>query len=322
MDFTKHLENKSLRFYGGGNGDKVGIIFNNEYYMLKFPPTAKDNKNISYTNSTISEYICCQIIQGMGYEVQETILGIANINNKKKIVVACKDFCVNGYKLVKFTSLKNSLYDNSSNGNGRELKEILEAIEDQNILDSKIVRKHFWNQFVIDAFIGNFDRHNGNWGFLINESTSDIKMAPIYDCGSSLYPQIGVSNMKNVINNEKEIDQRIYIFPNSSIKLNGKKINMYSFLLNTTDDEVKESICEVYSRINLNNIDSFISSIEEISEIEKEFYKKMLHERYNKIIEPAYYKAIGKSFEVNNQKAKESLLEKAPTTSKEKEYER
>ncbi len=28
-----------------------------EYYILKFPPTAKDNKNISYTNSTVSEYI-------------------------------------------------------------------------------------------------------------------------------------------------------------------------------------------------------------------------------------------------------------------------
>ena len=40
--------------------------------------------------------------------------------------------------------------------------------------------------FVIDSLIGNTDRHNGNWGFLVNKSTDKIKFSPIYDCGSCL----------------------------------------------------------------------------------------------------------------------------------------
>ena len=35
--------------------------------------------------------------------------------------------------------------------------------------------------FVVDAFIGNWDRHNGNWGFLYNQETDKLEIAPIFD---------------------------------------------------------------------------------------------------------------------------------------------
>ena len=38
--------------------------------------------------------------------------------------------------------------------------------------------------FIADSLVGNFDRHNGNWGFLINEELKKIEIAPIYDCAS------------------------------------------------------------------------------------------------------------------------------------------
>ena len=31
--------------------------------------------------------------------------------------------------------------------------------------------------FIADCLVGNFDRHNGNWGFLINESLKKIGIA-------------------------------------------------------------------------------------------------------------------------------------------------
>ena len=43
--------------------------------------------------------------------------------------------------------------------------------------------------FIVDALIGNWDRHNGNWGFLYNTVTDEIALAPGYDCGSCLFPQ-------------------------------------------------------------------------------------------------------------------------------------
>lgn len=57
------------------------------------------------------------------------------------------------------------------------------------MIDPKELCEWFWNMFIVDAFIGNWDRHNGNWGFLYNISTDEITLAPVYDCGSSLYPQ-------------------------------------------------------------------------------------------------------------------------------------
>ena len=52
--------------------------------------------------------------------------------------------------------------------------------------------------FVVDAFIGNWDRHNGNWGFLYNQETDKLEIAPIFDCGSSLFPQIDDELIKKV----------------------------------------------------------------------------------------------------------------------------
>ena len=42
--------------------------------------------------------------------------------------------------------------------------------------------------FVKYALIGNTDRHNGNWGFLLDLESGKVKFAPIYDCGSCLNP--------------------------------------------------------------------------------------------------------------------------------------
>ena len=47
----------SGRMYGGLSGSKLGIILDNEYWILKFPKNTKyfDNVDISYTISPLSE---------------------------------------------------------------------------------------------------------------------------------------------------------------------------------------------------------------------------------------------------------------------------
>ena len=78
--------------YAGANGSKICIIYNNEAYMLKFPALAFKNKNLSYANSCVSEYIGCHIFESIGILAQKTLLGTYTKNGKEKIVVACKDF--------------------------------------------------------------------------------------------------------------------------------------------------------------------------------------------------------------------------------------
>ena len=52
--------------------------------------------------------------------------------------------------------------------------------------------------FVIDAFIGNWDRHNGNWGFLYNQEKNEMRIVQIFDCCSSLFPQIDEKLIKKL----------------------------------------------------------------------------------------------------------------------------
>lgn len=64
--------------YGGNAGLKLGIIFQDDYYMLKFPKNTAGMRKmkISYTTSPLSEYIGSQIYQSLGIPVHETKLGI------------------------------------------------------------------------------------------------------------------------------------------------------------------------------------------------------------------------------------------------------
>ena len=106
IDFTDMIHrNKS---YGGANGSKISVVYKNDLYMLKFPPLPTVNKDMSYTNSCVAEYIGCHILNCIGLRAQQTLLGTyITAAGKRKEVVACKDFTGNGYVLSDFASLKN-----------------------------------------------------------------------------------------------------------------------------------------------------------------------------------------------------------------------
>lgn len=210
IDFTNCPVNR-FRAYGGANGNKINITYQGHSYMLKFPPKPSRNRDMSYSNGCISEYVACHIFEMLGFRTQETLLGnYTDSRGKTKLVVACRDFSEDGKRLVEFAHLKNTCIDSEQNGYGKELSSILEAIEEQSIYPSDELRQFFWDMFIADAFLGNFDRHNGNWGFLVDEEKQQAELAPVYDCGSCLYPQLDLERMKTVLQDEAEIDQRIY----------------------------------------------------------------------------------------------------------------
>lgn len=53
IDFTECARRKKI--YGGANGTKICVVYNNENYMLKFPAKSTKNAELSYTNICISE---------------------------------------------------------------------------------------------------------------------------------------------------------------------------------------------------------------------------------------------------------------------------
>ena len=289
IDFTNF--DKRNKAYSGANGGKISVVYNGELYMLKFPPTAPRNDDLSYSNSCIAEYLGCKIFKLAGIPVQEVILGTYTTNKGAKIiVVACKDFAVNGKVLQDFASLKNQIIDSEGNGTGTELSDIKEIFEEQTAIDPIQLKTRFWDMFVIDCLIGNWDRHNGNWGFLYDPITDKMELAPVYDCGSSLFPQVDEKMMEMIMNDPDEKRARVYDYPTSSIREDGKRINYYRFITSLKDKDCNAALKRIVPKINLKDIFALVDDTPFISDIQKKFYKTMIKERYDRIIEPSLRK--------------------------------
>ena len=295
VDFTNCKINK-FKYYGGKNGGKICIIYNNEDYMLKFPSINEGIDEHGYSNSCISEYIVCNILKTLGLNVQDTILGVYNRNENEKIVVACKDFTSNGNVLKQFAELKNSQIETSKNGYGTELSEVIETIENQLIYDPNELRDFFWQMFIADSFVGNFDRHNGNWGFLINEDLKKIEIAPIYDCASCLYPQLTDERIAEIMDIDEEMKARVFIFPTSSLKINDKKINYFDYISSLKNEDCNKALLKLFPKIDLEKVNRIIDETQFISNIRKEFYKKILKLRYEIILKDNYDKLLKKGY--------------------------
>lgn len=283
MDFTDLPQRNKT--YAGANGSKISVLLNGELYMLKFPSQASRNDNMSYANGCVSEYLGSHIFDIVGIPAQETILGTFTQNGRERIVVACKDFTSNDTVLQDFASLKNTIIDSEHNGYGTELSDILSAISGQRAMDPWVLRRHFWDMFIVDALIGNWDRHNGNWGFLYNNRTDELTIAPVFDCGSSLYPQADEGIMRSVLDNAGERNSRIFNIPLSGIRQYGKKINYYMFIYSLQNEGCNEALERITPRIDMRKINDLIENTPYISDLQKMFYKTIISERKEKILD-------------------------------------
>ncbi len=283
IDFTT-LPKKN-KAYAGANGNKISVIYQGEQYMLKFPPVPKRNKDMSYSNSCFSEYLGCQVYEIIGVPVQKTMLGLYKTKGKEKIVVACGDFTCPGVVLQDFASLKNQMIDSERSGYGTELEDILLTFEEQTAVDSKVLSDRFWDMFIVDALIGNWDRHNGNWGFLYDPHTDEMTLAPVYDCGSSLYPQADDDIMEAVLEDENERNYRIYETPTAAIMQGKKKIKYFDFISSLQNEACNQALQRVVPRIDMVRIEEMVNSTPFLSDLQKRFYITMLRERKLRILD-------------------------------------
>lgn len=292
INFT-HCPINKLKGYGGANGNKINIMYKETSYMLKFPPHPSKNKAMSYSNSCISEYISCHIYATLGFSVQDTLLGtFTDKKGREKIVVACKDFTADEKELMEFAQLKNTCIDSDQNGYGTELSTILMTIEEQELVEKKKMVDFFWEMFIVDALIGNFDRHNANWGILVDKKAQKAEIAPIYDCGSSLFPQLDVGQMQRILEDENELNNRVFVYPTSAILEDNKKINYFDFISSGKNIDCNNALERICRCIDINRITNFIDNMPVISNVQKDFYKKILSERKSKILDNSM-KGIG-----------------------------
>lgn len=302
IDFNECQENNKA--YGGMAGSKLGIIYQGEDWILKFPKSTKRMKEtgILYTTSPLSEYIGSHVYQILGYPVHKTKLGCKD----HTLVVACKDFTDLHIRLQEFRQIKN--YYN------KELEEFLEDIDDDNdTVDSTslhVVRAHlkynsllnkidgiserFWDCVIIDGLINNNDRNSGNWGIL-RYSDGSVTLAPIFDNGASFSTKMSDEKMKDMLRYDKRFFSSA-INTVTGYTIDGKILH-FSKLLKMEDRDVISAIKRVVPQIqgHMKEIVEFIyaipnsdNGIEIISEERKEFYVKGMEIRLQELLVPTF----------------------------------
>lgn len=288
VDFTNSIE-KVCEY--GGSEKKKKIIYNGEVYLLKFPdPIREKNMPLSYINNVFSEYIGCKIFESVNIPVQKVILGIYNEKQEKevkqKVVVACKDFTNEKQKLIEFSSLANSITDVDKKFTTK-IEDIYEVFNNLNYdFDKKLMIENFWNMFVVDTLIGNTDRHLSNFGVI--DDGKALKFAPVYDCGSALHPLLTDEKINYLLNNESEFKNVAYsIYPVYTYE--NKKITYSEFYAKDIPD-LNDALLRIYPRIDMNKIYDIIDNTMYLSLERKEFLKKSVTIRKEKILDIAYKK--------------------------------
>lgn len=304
IDFTNcELSTRNLE-YGGRAGEKKGILYNGEFWFLKFPKsTVGMNKvnGISYVTSPISEYIGSHIYEILGYDVHKTLLGVCYDGKRNKVICACKDF-INDDKnelLINYTSLRNDtnpivMERNDEEGmSASNINEIIFQLNNNTIL-SEIdnAKQRFWDVVVIDALINNNDRNEDNWGVIKFKKENKYIMAPIYDCGNSFYGKTSEERIVEILSDQDKL---------RSSSLNGitayeddddNRIRLID-IMKIDNEDLKESIVRVANNISehfdeivnfINNIPCIYEGIEIISENRKKYYIETIKLRFNELI--------------------------------------
>ena len=169
-------------------------------------------------------------------------------------------------------------------------EDIIEMLNDNvKLTDVEQTIELFWDMFIVDALIANFDRHGSNWGFI--KKDNKYRLSPVFDNGSSLFPQLNTDEkIESVLNDQTEIEQRIYKFPTSQVKYRGKKSSYYEIISSLAFEECNNALVRITERVDLNKINKLIDTIEGISDVRREFYKTILKERFEKILLESYIK--------------------------------
>lgn len=284
MDYSKYKS--SGRYYTGAERKK-GILIQGEPYIVKYAKNSPQGITYSY----VSEYIGSHLFQLAGMEAQQTFLGTCDGSP----VVVMKDFIGENERFVPFNDIGDSTLEQSRERYQYTYDDIMQMLEDNmKLTNVEETIHHFWDMYLMDAWIGNFDRHGSNWGFL--KKNNQYRMAPVYDNGSSLFPRLNTEEkLQKVLDSEEEMLKRVYTFPTSQILLCGKKSSYYELIDSLQYKECNEALMRIIPKIDLEKMEKLIDEIEEISTIRKIFYKRMLHLRYDIMIKEPYQKLIGRS---------------------------
>ena len=150
---------------------------------------------------------------------------------------------------------------------------------------------------MIDIFINNNDRNNGNWGILRIKGQND-RIAPIFDNGASFSPKMGEDKIIRLLSSDELRNNCLNVL--TAYGRNGHLLSAKKFIQEFQDCiEFQKALVSVANRITahldeimnfINSLPEFITMNDKIYEVcsrnRKIFYQKQLRLRFNELILP------------------------------------
>lgn len=302
-----------------GTRDK-GVLIDPETgneYFIKFP-MIRDNRD--YSMETWSEIIAYEVGTMLGFNVLRYDFAIKDnrpgcisknmISNKNEESLVEGDSILTGY---------DPLYNPSDKGMYVKytFPFVIEALKNLNL--GQYIPE-FLKMLIFDAIIGNSDRHQSNWGFILKvtlikkrprlsirrqntiENSITYTMAPIYDSGCCLGREFDETQINDRLNDSA----RFNAFINKGyaelriIKHPNKKVSHFELLNDICcqypewHDCIIKHINDVIKLYDLNKLESLIYSIDNplpsciksihgLSNCRKQFVIKVIDKRINEL---------------------------------------
>lgn len=296
-----------------GSDRKEGLISPDGYrYLIKYAEahTRVNDLDTSYVNNVISEYMASHILGIAGFEVHDTFIGTRNQN----LLVACKNFTSGHQYLIEFGQYMRKHYDSGDIGRVPDIRQIEYVLYNDPVLHNyaEELWDSYWERFIGDALVGNFDRHMGNWGYITDIQSESVYASPIYDNGSTLFPALSEKAMKEeILPYQEEILKRTILFPKAAIIVNGHKAGYFDMLSSGFVPSLDRAVRKIVPVIldKMPDIREFIDMQGFLSDTRKTFYKTMLDARVNYILKPACDCSISGNYNMDALKRLRSGIE-------------
>ena len=308
IDFTNcELSSRNLE-YGGRAGEKKGIIYNNDFWFLKFPKNTLGMdkiKGLSYVTSPLSEYIGSNIYHILGYDAHETILGICFDGKRNKVVCACKDFIKDDKNelLIPYTALRNDTNpelmnrrEDNSSLSASSINEIIFQLDHNSVLKNiENAKGRFWDVVLIDMLINNNDRNEDNWGVIKDKKNNTYHLSPIYDCGNCFYGKTSEERIQELLSDEEKLMSSALNGITAYEDDNEKRIRNED-IVKINNADLKTAIGRikglVESKMNeiiafINDIPASFNDVDVMSNLRKEYYIKTFTIRFEALLKRA-----------------------------------
>ena len=308
IDFTNcELSSRNLE-YGGRAGEKKGIIYNNDFWFLKFPKNTLGMdkiKGLSYVTSPLSEYIGSNIYHILGYDAHETILGICFDGKRNKVVCACKDFIKDDKNelLIPYTALRNDTNpelmnrrEDNSSLSASNINEIIFQLDHNSVLKNiENAKGRFWDVVLIDMLINNNDRNEDNWGVIKDKKNNTYHLSPIYDCGNCFYGKTSEERIQELLSDEEKLMSSALNGITAYEDDNEKRIRNED-IVKINNADLKTAIGRikglVESKMNeiiafINDIPASFNDVDVMSNLRKEYYIKTFTIRFEALLKRA-----------------------------------